>query len=132
MADAGPGLDTGHRGVFHTGADQPGTAAGNQQIHQTVCRHQLVGGSVGSVLNQADGTFRQAGTDQTAAHSVDNGMAAGPGIAPAAQHTGAAGFQGQRGGVGSHVGAAFINNGDHAHGHRGFFNQQPVRPHNFA
>ena len=62
MADAGPGLDTGYRGVFHTGADQPGTAAGNQQIHQTVCRHQLVGGSVGSVLNQADGTFRQAGT----------------------------------------------------------------------
>ena len=132
MADAGSGLDAGHRGFFHTGADQPGTAAGNQQVHQPVCRHQLVGGSMGGVLNQADGAFRQAGAGQAAAQSANNGMAAGPGIAPAAQHTGAARFQGQRGGIGGHVGAAFINNGDHAHGHRGFFNQQPVRPHNFA
>ena len=92
MADAGAGLDAGHGGVLHTGADQPRPAAGDQQVHQPVGGHQLVGAGVGRVLDQADGALRQVGFAQPGAQRFHNGVAAAPGLAPAAQHAGAAGF----------------------------------------
>ena len=130
MADAGAGLDAGHGGVGHTGCDQPLAAPGNQQVHQTVGGHQRVGRSMGGILNQAHCRLGQARLPQAPAQRLHNGMAAAPGIPPAAQHTGAARLQGQRRSIGGDVGAAFVNNGDHAHGHRGFFNQQAVGPQN--
>ena len=51
VADAGAGLNAGDGGILHTGADQTGTAPGDQQIHQAVRRHQFVGAGVAGILN---------------------------------------------------------------------------------
>ena len=132
MADAGAGLDAGHGCVLDAGADQPGPAAGDQQIDQPVCGHQLVGAGVGGVLDEAHRALRQAHPAQTGAQGLHDGVAAGPGIAPAAQDARAARLDGQRGGVARDVGAALVDDGDDAHRHGGFFDQKAVRAHNFA
>ena len=132
VADAGAGLDAGHGGVFHTGADQPGAAPGDQQVHQTVGGHQLVGGSMGGILDQADRRFGQTGLHQPLTQGVHDGVAGGPGVPAAAQHTGAARLDGQGGGVGCDIGAAFVDNGNDAHGHGGLFNQDAVGAHDLA
>ena len=132
MADAGAGLDAGHGCVLDAGADQPGPAAGDQQIDQPVRGHQLVGAGVGGVLNEAHRALRQAHPAQTGAQSLHDGVAAGPGVAPAAQDARAARLDGQRGGVARDVGAALVDDGDDTHRHGGFLDQKAVRTHNFA
>ena len=121
MADAGAGLDAGHGCVLDAGADQPGPAAGDQQIDQPVRGHQLVGAGVGGVLDEAHRALRQAHPAQTGAQSLHDGVAAGPGVAPAAQDARTARLDGQRGGVARDVGAALVDDGDNTHRHGGFF-----------
>ena len=50
MADAGAGLDAGYGSPLHAGPDQPRAAPRDQQIHQTVGRHEDVGAFVAGVL----------------------------------------------------------------------------------
>ncbi|MPM92159.1 hypothetical protein SDC9_139294 [bioreactor metagenome] len=54
VADAGAGLNAGHRRVFHAGADQPRPTARDQQIHLALCGHQLVCALAGRVLYEAN------------------------------------------------------------------------------
>ena len=84
MADAGAGLDAGDFGVLHTGADEPGTAAGDQQVHIAHSGHQGVGRSVGGVLDQAHRRFGQTGLAQALPQSGDDGVGTAPGFLAAA------------------------------------------------
>ena len=126
VADAGTGLDAGHLGILHAGADQPCTAPGDQQIHIAHGSHQGVGGSVGGVLNQADRIFRQTVLPQPLPQCLHNGVGAAPGLLAAAQDAGVAALDGKGGGIAGHVGTALVDDGDHAHGHSGLFDHQPV------
>ena len=87
---------------------------------------------MGGILDQADRCFGQARFHQPLAQRLHNGVAGGPGVTAAAQHTGAACLDGQGGCVGGDVGAAFINDGNDAHGNGGLFDQDAVGPHDLA
>ena len=132
VADPRPGLDAGHGGLFHAGPDQPRPAPGDQQIHQAVGGHQFPRAGMAGVFHQADGALRQAHLAQPGPQRLHDGVAGGPGFFAAAQHTGAARLQGQGRRVAGHVGAALVDNGDHAHGHGGLFDQQAVGTHDLA
>ena len=124
MANAGAGLNAGHPGVFHTGADQPCAAAGDQQIHKAHGGHQLGSALAGGVLHQLDILRGKAAAAQSLLQHIHNGVGAVPCLLAAAQNAHIAAFQRQSGGIAGHIGAAFVNDGHHAHGHGGFFDQQ--------
>ena len=128
MADAGAGLDAGNLGILHTGPDEPGPAARNEQVHKTNGRHQCVGGGVGGVLDEGDGGFRQTVFLQAAAQGLHDGVGRTPGLPAAAQDADVATLDGEGGGVAGHIGAALVDNGDDAHGHGGLFDDQTVGP----
>ena len=56
-------------------------------------------------------------------------LAAAAPVAAGAQDAHVAALQAQRGGVAGHVGTALVDDGHHAHGHGGLFNDKPVRAH---
>ena len=126
VADAGTGLDAGDFCVFHTGADEPGPSARDEQIHIAHRRHQGVGRGVGGVLDQADRCFGQAVCPQPLPQSRYNGVGTAPCLPAAPQDAGIAALDGKGGGIAGHVGAALVDDGDHAHGHGGLFDDQPV------
>ena len=117
MADARAGLDAGHLGVFRDGADEPRAAPGNEQIHQPHGLHQLRGAIAGGVLHQTDELGGKAGGFKPRLHGRDNGLGGGKGLLAAPEDAGAAGLEGKSRGVGGDVGAAFIDDGHHTHGH---------------
>ena len=126
MADAGAGLDAGDLGVLNAGTDQPGTAARDQQIHIAYSGHQSVGRSVGGVLDQADRCLGQTGFFQALPQGCDDGMSTAPCFLAAAQDAGIAALDGKGSGIAGYIGAALVDNGDHAHGHSRLFNDKPV------
>ena len=128
VADAGAGLDAGNFGILHTGPDEPGPAARNEQVHKTNGRHQCVGGGVGGVLDEGDGGFRQTVFLQAAAQGLHDGVGRTPGLPAAAQDADVAALDGEGGGVAGHIGAALVDNGDDAHGHGGLFDDQTIGP----
>ena len=105
---------------------QTGTAARDQQIHIAYSGHQSVGRSVGGVLNQADRCLGQTGLFQALPQGCDDGVGTAPCFLAAAQDTGIAALDGKGSGIAGHIGAALVDNGDHAHGHSRLFNDKPV------
>ena len=117
VADAGAGLDAGHLRVLRHGADQPRAAPGDQQVHQAHGGHQVRGALAGGVADELDEIGVQANLFQSLAQRLDDGQRRVEGLLAAAQHAGASGLEGQRRGVAGDVGAAFVDDGDDAHGH---------------
>ena len=72
MADAGACLDAGNGGVLHTGVDQSGTAARDQQVDIAVGCHQLVRRCAGGVLDQQDEFLGKSRFDKTLLQGVDD------------------------------------------------------------
>ena len=128
MADTGTGLDAGHQGVLDTGVDKAGTAAGNQQIHQAHGLHQHIDAVAAGVLNHAHAVLGQSCRRQSLPQSVGDGVGRGEGFLAAPEDADITALQGQGRRVGGDVGAAFVDDGHHAHGDGGFFNPQAVGP----
>ena len=85
MADAGAGGDAGDGGVFHAGADEPRPAAGDQQVHIALRRHERLRPGAGGVLHEVHGVFRDTDSAQTGAQRVHDGAGAAEGLLAAAQ-----------------------------------------------
>ena len=87
---------------------------------------------MGGIRQQAHGALGQAHLAQARPQCLHNGVAAGPRIAAAAQHTGTARLDGQGGGIAGDVGAALVDDGNDAHRHGGLFNHKAVGAHDPA
>ena len=127
VADAGARGDAGDGGLPDAGADQPGPAAGDQQVHIALRRHKRPGALTGGVLHEVDRVFGDAQGCQRRAQGVHDGVGAAEGLLPAAQDADAAAFQRQRRRVAGDIGAAFVDDGDDAHRHRDLRDAQAVR-----
>ena len=117
VADAGAGLDAGHQGVFHAGADEPRAAPGDQQIHQANGPHQLARALPGGVLNKAHRFSGQSRLYQSLPQGLNDGVGGAEGLLAAPEDADIAAFQRQCRRVGGDVGTALIDDGNHAHGH---------------
>ena len=126
VTDAGTGLDAGHGGVFHTGADQAGAAPGDQQVHQSLGGHQLHGALAADILHDVDDITVAAGRRDAGLQGLHNGVGGAVGFLAAAQHTHVAAFDGQRRRVGGDVGAALIDDGHQSQRHLLFINGHAV------
>ena len=126
MAETGAGFDAGHGGIFHAGADQSGTATGNQQVYLAGGGHQCLCGGTRGVLDQKYAVRGEARAGQTIPQCGDDGGSTAQCLMAAAQYAHVATFYRQRGGVGGDVGAALVNDGNHTHRHGLFLNDQPV------
>ena len=96
--------------------DQPGPAEhGGDMRAVGIGRHLHAGGG-------------QAGLGQPGDHGGVDGARAVQALGAAAQNDGVAGFQADRGGIGTDIGAAFVDYADHADRRRNPAEFQPVRP----
>ena len=128
VADAGTGLDAGHSGVFHTGADQAGAAPGDQQVHQSLGGHQLHGALAADILHNVDDVTVAAGRRDTGFQRPHNSVGGAVGLLAAAQHAHVAAFDGQRRRVGGDVGAALVDDGHQSQRHLFFIDGHAVGP----
>ena len=116
VADARARLDAGHRGVFHAGADETRTAAGDEKIHVAVGLHKGGGAFAGRVLNAKHRVLGKTHRGKRTANGSDDGGVAFGRLLAAAQNGNVAALERQRRRVGGHVGSAFIYDGNHADG----------------
>ena len=127
MTDARPCLNTGHRGIFHAGANQPRSAAGNEKVYKTARAHERACPFPTRILRHGDERFGKSRRRQGAAERFYDFKGRGKGFLSPAQHAGVAAFQTERRRVRSDVRTAFIDNGHHPHGDRDLFDFQTVR-----
>ena len=90
-------------------------------------QHEADGGAVAR-LHDVDGGRRQAGFAQALLHGAVDGAAGAQAVGAAAQDGGIARFQAERAGIGGHVGAAFVDDADHAERHPHPLDGHAVRP----
>ena len=128
VADAGAGGDAGHGGGAYTGVDQPRAAPGNQKVNIAARGHQRRGAFPGGVLHQIHRVLRNPHRFKTGAEGVHDGVGAAECLLPASQDADVPAFQRQSGGVTGDIGAAFVDNGNDAHGDGHLLNFQAVRP----
>ena len=116
VAVATAGLDDGHRGLLDDGPDEPGAAARDEDVDEAAGPHERGGPRPAGGVDGGDQVSRQGGVGQGPAQDVHNGGVGLLGGAPAAQHDGVAGLQGQGGHVDGHVGARLVDHAHHAQG----------------
>ena len=128
MADTRACFDAGHLGAVHAGADEALAAPGDQQVHKAAGLHQVGGTGAGGILHQIHQRAGRSAVLQPRAQRGDNGCIGADGLLAAAQDAYVAALQAERGGVRRHIGAALVDNGNHAHGHANLADDEPVGP----
>ena len=116
VADAGAGLDHRHQGLFADGADQAGRPARDEDVHQSLRGHQLIGGLMRR-RQEGDGGLRHAlGAERLAQHGGQRGVGA-RGLLATLERGGVAGAQTEARHIHRHVRARLIDARHHAQRH---------------
>ena len=116
MADAGAGLDDRHGGVLHHELDEPGAAAGDDDVDLLVEVEHLAHHGAIRRVHEADGALRHAGLSAGRQHGLHQGGVGAQGLAAAAQDGGVAGLEAEGGHVHRDVGARLVDDANHAQG----------------
>ena len=127
MADAGAGLDAGYGRVLHAGADQPGAAAGDQQIDQSRCRHQLVRALTAGVLQNPEDRRIASGVGNAVPERLHDGHGGAVRLLAAAQDADVPALEAERRRIRGDIRAALIDDGDQSKRHLHLLNAHPVR-----
>ena len=126
MADARAGLNTGHGGIAHAGADEPCAAARDEQVDESLGLHDLRGALVAGVLDDVDDVRITASGDDALLERRDNGLGRVEGLLAAAEHTDVAALDGERRRVRRDVRPALIDDRHKAERHLLFIDLHTV------
>ena len=128
VADALVVLDHRHARVLGHEADQPLAAPRDHQVDDIAELDQFQDGLPAQVFDQRQHRLRQAGITQRALQRCRDGGVGMDRFRSAAQDHRVAGLQAQRGGVGRHVRACFVDHRDHAQRHAHALDMDSVGP----
>ena len=126
VADTGAGLDAGHGGIAHAGADEPRPAARDEQIYKALGLHDLRSALVAGILHDVDDVRIAARGRDALLECGHDGFGRAESLLAAAEHADVAALDGERRRVGRDVRAALINDGDQAERHLLFIDLHAV------
>ena len=127
VAVAGARLYDGDGGALHAGADEGGTAARDEHVHEPVCGDELLGlGVTGIVLDVLERVCGQAGLHQGGPARRHEGEAGLLRSGAALEDAGVARAQAEAEGVCRDIGTGLIDEGDHAQRHGHALDAKPV------
>ena len=117
MADAGAGLDAGNGGILHTGTDEPGPAARDEQVDEALGLHDLRGALMAGILDDVDDVRIAADGRDALLERGHDGLGRVEGLLAAAEHADVAALDGERRSIRRDVRAALIDDRDQTERH---------------
>ena len=124
MTHANPAGDHRDRGLLAAQLVQTGAAAWDQHIDVLIHLQHLANQRAIRILNRLDRRGRQPALLQRPLNHFHRGGIGAPGLFPAAQNRGIAGFQAQGSNIDGDVRTGFINHPHHAQRHAAAFDAQ--------